>query len=306
MYRVETPSTDQEFEQYFRFRWEMLRKPWNFPEGSEKDEYESVSEHRMIRNGKGELLAIGRMHLNASDEAQIRHIAVSPDAQGKGLGKMIVSALEQVARKQGVLRLVTNSREISIPFFSSCGFNIEREAPNDLGKLKRQQMVKRLTEMNAIMLHQDWCDELQRTWQDTIPISDQMGIKLYQYTGRTLEARASLNKNINIHGTMFAGSIFSLATLTGWGMIYLQLKQKGLMGDIVLGDGDIHYHKPITMQPRCLCNIESLDGKFDPLTKEKKACIKLQVDILDGDNPVAEFSGIYWVLPSRQDKLINE
>ncbi len=97
-----------------------------------------------------------------------------------------------------------------------------------------------------------------------------MGIKLHQYTGRTLETRASLNKNINIHGTMFAGSIFSLATLTGWGMIFLQLKERQLMGEIVLGDGDIHYHKPITMKPRAMCHIESLSGKFAPLEKRKK------------------------------------
>jgi thioesterase domain-containing protein len=127
-----------------------------------------------------------------------------------------------------------------------------------------------------------------------------MGIKIHQYSGRTLETRASLNKNINLHGTMFAGSIFSLATLTGWGMIFLQLKEKGLDGDIVLGDGNIHYHKPITMQPRALCNIESLSGKFEPLAKNKKCQIKLNVSILDGDNAVAEFSGVFWVLPTKE------
>lgn len=99
---------------------------------------------------------------------------------------------------------------------------------------------------------------------------------------------------------MFAGSIFSLATLTGWGMIFLKLKEKSLAGEIVLGDGDIHYHKPITMQPRALCNVESLEGKFDVLRRNKKIAVKLQVDILDGENPVAEFKGVYWVLPVPQ------
>jgi len=60
MYKIETPETDAEFDAYFEFRWLMLRKPWNFPQGSEKDEYEQVSEHRMIRNNKGEVIAIGR------------------------------------------------------------------------------------------------------------------------------------------------------------------------------------------------------------------------------------------------------
>ena len=129
-----------------------------------------------------------------------------------------------------------------------------------------------------------------------------MGIKVYQYTGRTLETRASLNKNINIHGTMFAGSIFSLATLTGWGLIYLQLKERGLEGDIVLGDGDIHYHKPITMKPRAICNIESLSGKYSPLEKQQKARFELSVNILDGDTAVAEFEGVFWVLPATENE----
>ena len=300
MYRVVTPSTPEEFEKYFHFRWEMLRKPWNYPEGSEKDEYETVSQHRMVLDGEGNVIAIGRIHLNTAEEAQIRHIAVNNKLQGKGLGKLILSALENVARQEGAERLVTNSRELSIPFFAACGFEVEKEAAAELGQLQRQQMVKKLTELNSIMLHPKWCEELQKTWYDTIPITEQMGIKLFQYSGRTLETRASLNKNINLHGTMFAGSIFSLATLTGWGMIFLKLKEKGLMGEIVLGDGDIHYHKPITMQPRAICNIEKFEGKFDPLIRGKKSHFKLQIDILDGENPVAEFKGVFWVLPETK------
>lgn len=302
MFRITTPTTEQEFEQYFEFRWQVLRKPWNYPPGSEKDEYETVSEHRMILNGNGEIVACGRVHLNIAEEAQIRHIAVSQAEQRKGLGQMILSALETVARNLGAERAITNSRETSIEFFKSCGFEIEAQAPNELDKLKRSQMVKILTDNNVLMLHPKWCNELQLLWSDTIPISEHMGIKIYQYTGRTFETRASLNKNINIHGTMFAGSIFSLATLTGWGMLHLLLKQKGLSGDIVLGDGDIHYHKPITMQPRAVCNIEAVEGKFSPLEHNKKCAFKLQVDILDGENAVAEFKGVFWILPLKSSQ----
>lgn len=300
MYRVDTPKTEEQLEAYFLFRWEMLKKPWDHPLGSEKDEYETVSEHRMVVDNKSNIVAVGRIHLNMSDEAQVRHIAVAKEQQGKGLGKLIYSALEGVARDQGAKRLVTNSRRISIEFFTACGFEINDDASTEMGKLNRSQMIKRLSERNTVMLHPKWCAELQSTWHETIPISEQMGIQLHQYTGKTLENRASLNKNINIHGTMFAGSIFSLATLTGWGMIFLKLKEKSLTGEIVLGDGNIHYHKPITMQPRAVCNVESLDGKFDLLNKNKKVCIKLQVNILDGDNPVAEFKGVFWILPSVQ------
>lgn len=298
MFSVATPSNEQELEQYFHFRWQWLREPWGYPQGSEKDEYESVSEHRVVKDLKGNIVAAGRVHLNTTEEAQIRHIAVSDHHRRKGLGQIILAALEQVARDLGAERAVTNSRETSIAFFMASGFKVENEAPSELGKLKRKQMCKSLVDNNVLMLHPKWCKELQETWHEQIPISEHMGIKLYQYTERTIETRASLNKNINLHGSMFAGSIYSLATLTGWGMIFLQLKQKGLQGEIVLGDASIHYHKPITMKPRGICNIESMRAKFELLQKGKKCPVSLTVDIFDGEKPVASFTAQYWVLPT--------
>lgn len=298
MFTITAPVTDEELQHYFHFRWQWLREPWGYPEGSEKDEYETVSEHRIVKSGSGQIVACGRVHLNTSEEAQIRHIAVDKAYRRKGVGQIILDALEQVARDLGADRAVTNSRESSIDFFSARGFTILDDAPLELGKLKRKQMSKNLVDNNVLILHPLWCRELQQTWHEQIPISEHMGIKLYQYTERTIETRASLNKNINLHGTMFAGSIYSLATLTGWGMIFLQMKQKGLHGEIVLGDASIHYHKPVTMKPRAICNIESVKTKFELLEKGKKCPASLRVDIYDSEQAVAEFSGQFWILPS--------
>lgn len=299
MLTIFTPTSDHELEDYFSFRYRHLREPWGFPPGSEKDEYDSVAEHRVLLNGSGDIIACGRVHLNSSEEAQIRHIAVADNYRRKGVGELILQTLEKVAREQGAIRAVTNSRESSIDFFSACGYQIEKVAPTELGKLKRKQMVKALIDHDALILHPKWCAELQQTWQEQIPISEHMGIKIYQYTESTFETRASLNKNVNLHGTMFAGSIFSQATLTGWGMIFLQLKQKQLRGEIVLGDADIHYHKPITMTPRALCNRESIQANFDLLLQGKKCPIDLKVELLDGDNAVAKFDAKFWVLPAK-------
>jgi thioesterase domain-containing protein len=82
-------------------------------------------------------------------------------------------------------------------------------------------------------------------------------------------------------------------------MIYLQLKQQGLSGDIVLGDSNIHYHKPITAQPRALSHIENYQAEYKQLHSGKKMQVKLSVEILDETRPVAKFEGVYWVLPER-------
>ena len=127
MFKIVTPQSDEELAAYYHFRWQYLRQPWNFPPGSEKDEYEQVSEHRVVVNNNGDIVACGRVHLNTAEEAQIRHIAVHSDYQRRGLGQLILNALEAVARELGAIRAVTNSREISIDFFKACGFKIERE-----------------------------------------------------------------------------------------------------------------------------------------------------------------------------------
>lgn len=298
MYRVSTPTTEEELDAYFLFRWQVLRAPFNAPPGSEKDEYESVGAHRTLVDASGNIVAAGRVHLNVQEEAQIRHIAVAAEHRNKGLGTMMLSALEAVAKQSGATRAVTNSLETSVGFFEDSGYQVE-QSPDALGQQKRKHMVKKLDGQSTVMLHPKWCKELQNTWHETIPISEQMGISLYQYSGKTLEARASLNKNINLHGTMFAGSIYSLATLTGWGMIFLQLKEKQLEGEIVLGDGQIHYHKPVTAQPRAICNIETLSGKFRYLERGRRCRLELQVNIKDADVAVAEFKGTYWVLPPK-------
>ena len=116
MFKIVTPQTDDALAAYYHFRWQYLRQPWNFPPGSERDEYEQVSEHRMVVNNDGDIIACGRVHLNTAEEAQIRHIAVHSDYQRRGLGQFMLNALEAVARELGAIRAVTNSREISIDF----------------------------------------------------------------------------------------------------------------------------------------------------------------------------------------------
>ncbi|NTS76950.1 YiiD C-terminal domain-containing protein [Catenovulum sp. SM1970] len=306
MYRIIKPKTEQEFAAYYQFRWQLLRAPLNLPLGSEKDEYDSLSEHRMICNDDGAILAVARMHLSNADEVQIRHTAVLPDYRGQGLGSLLMSALEEAAHQMRVKRAVLFAREDSIGFYEKCGYNMTGEAPDEEGGIARCQMIKPIEVCSHFLRHPKWCQQLQKTWDDEIPVAHLMGIKVHQYTGHLFETRAALNANLNLHGTMFAGSIYSQATLTGWGMIFLMLKENGLEGEIVLGDGNIHYHKPITSEPKAICHSASVIGKLQALRKGRKTRIKLLVNILDGDLPVAEFEGIYVVLPSKQQSLLTE
>ncbi|PSW55846.1 bifunctional GNAT family N-acetyltransferase/hotdog fold thioesterase [Photobacterium leiognathi] len=297
MFRLVTPQTDEQLANYYHFRWRMLREPWQMPKGSERDAYDDLSEHRMIINNRDQVVAIGRLYLTPDNEGQVRFMAVDPEVRHHGLGGLILMALESLARQDGAKRMVCNAREDAIPFYLKNGFASEGELSDERGPVRHQQMLKHLEPLNEVVRHPDWCHELQTLWQQQIPISDKMGIKINQYTGYRFEVSALFNANLNPNEFMFAGSIFTMATLAGWGFIWLLLKERGLEGNIVLVDSHIRYSSPVTERPKAVSTVENLRGDIDRLAKGRKGRISIDVNVYSGNNIASSFTGTYLILP---------
>lgn len=122
MYHLRVPQTEEELERYYQFRWEMLRKPLHQPKGSERDAWDAMAHHQMVVDEQGNLVAVGRLYINADNEASIRFMAVHPDVQDKGLGTLMAMTLESVARQEGVKRVTCSAREDAVEFFAKLGF----------------------------------------------------------------------------------------------------------------------------------------------------------------------------------------
>ncbi len=303
MFKIITPKTDNQLNKYFHFRWQMLREPWCMPEGSERDEYDPMSHHRMIVDGRGRPIAVGRLYITSDNDAQIRYMAVKNNCRNKGMGSLLLVTLESLARQEGAKRLVCNAREDAVEFYESNNFERRGEVHDERGPMRHIQMVKQLDPMADVMRKPEWCAELQTRWEQQIPISDKMGIKINQYTGYQFECCAQLNPNLNPHNTMFAGSAFTLATLTGWGMTWLLLKERGLQGDIVLADSRIRYSKPVEQTPVASTSLDGISGDLDRLASGRKARIVINVTIFSGDVAAVEFIGTYMLMPNYQKLL---
>ena len=297
MYQIVAPQTEKEWEEYYEVRWQVLRAPLQQPRGSEKDEYEQHAWHRMVKDETGNVVGVARLHLVSSDESQIRYMAVIEQYRRKGLATMMLESLEAIATQEGVDRVILNARKSATNFYENLGYKVTGDAPEIFGAIPHVQMCKELDKVEVIIRNPQWCVDLQNIWHQQIPITQLMGIKVFQYTGTTFETRAALNPNMNLHGTMFAGSIYSLATLTGWGLVHLMMKEEDIEGDIVLADADIHYHKPVTELPRSVAHFENIQGDFAPLQQNQKARISVQVEVLDDTTPVARFEGQFVVIP---------
>ncbi|KGJ87920.1 bifunctional GNAT family N-acetyltransferase/hotdog fold thioesterase [Colwellia psychrerythraea] len=292
-----SPKTAVEFEQYYQLRWQVLRKPWGQALGSERDSLEQESFHRMIIDENNTVLAVGRLEKSSQFSAKIRFMAVSSKAQGQGLGQIIIKALELAAQKLGITELSLNARESAMAFYLKLGYQSHGFSHLLFDEIKHFSMSKTCTHANNHQLISSTA--LQDVWHDTIPLSKAMNIKISYFDGQELITHCDASFNKNLHNTMFAGSIYTLATLSGWGWVYLQLQQQQIKGDIVLAKANIEYHAPIAGLGYAKVSAASVSGDFSRLTLGKNARIKLTAHIYNGDNIAATFTGSYAVLAAK-------
>ena len=132
-YTIKSPETESEWENYFNFRWEKLRKPLGMPKDTLKDDKEQDSCHLIAVDSDEEVVGTGRLHFNSEQEGQIRYMAVNESIQRKGLGSSIVLELEMMAKKKGAKKMVLNARENALNFYLSLGYKEIEPYESDTG-----------------------------------------------------------------------------------------------------------------------------------------------------------------------------
>ena len=121
-YSIKSPESNEEWENYLLFRWEVLRKPLGMSKESLADSIEDKSFHLMGIDEKENVIASGRVHFNSENEAQIRYMAVDSRFKRMGIGSEIVDKLEKYATSKGAGIMVLNAREEAISFYSNLGY----------------------------------------------------------------------------------------------------------------------------------------------------------------------------------------
>lgn len=146
------PETSADFQAYYQLRWQLLRKPWNQPLGSERDELENVAWHRMCIvdepvSGR-RVVGVGRLHLQTSikthRQGQIRYMAVDEAFQRKGVGSAILLSLKEQAVNLGMETIVLNSRESAVAFYERHGFRCLAPSHCLYGEIQHYEMEKLL------------------------------------------------------------------------------------------------------------------------------------------------------------------
>jgi N-acetylglutamate synthase-like GNAT family acetyltransferase len=122
MYSVKIASTNQQLNSILKLRYEVLRKPWSQTIDSATDQLEEKSINAFIQNNKGVYIACGRLQENENKIGQIRFMAVDQNYQGKGLGKLIITFLEEKAKDLQLNKIQLQARENAVSFYKNNGY----------------------------------------------------------------------------------------------------------------------------------------------------------------------------------------
>lgn len=137
---------------------------------------------------------------------------------------------------------------------------------------------------------------LESTIITKIPMAKEMQIRVAGYDRNTLVLQAPLAPNVNDKGTAFGGSLYSLAVLTGWGLLSIKLKEENLAGDVVIHESNVSYRLPVTgdLEARCTIPGDPEYGRFvEDFRVTGKGRISLDVRIMRGSRVAVQFSGSY-------------
>ncbi|MBM4074046.1 MAG: GNAT family N-acetyltransferase [Planctomycetes bacterium] len=86
-----------------------------------QDELEDLTTDGFIAEINGAIVGFAALEIYSSKLAELRSLAVSPDHQGKGIGKALVNAIVERARQRRVFEVMAITSEEE--FFQRCGFD---------------------------------------------------------------------------------------------------------------------------------------------------------------------------------------
>jgi N-acetylglutamate synthase-like GNAT family acetyltransferase len=145
MITITSPTTKAQFKAYYALRYKVLREPGGHPKGTEKDDYEPISDHFMAVNEAGEIVGAAKVYEKSSGVGHLSHMVVSPDHQHQGIGRMLMAHVEKQAREKGYKTLGTMSRLTATAFFEKHGFKITELPTLHLGTIHLVWMEKDIT-----------------------------------------------------------------------------------------------------------------------------------------------------------------
>jgi predicted GNAT family N-acyltransferase len=127
------PFATPEFDEMLALRYDILRKPLDMDFTAEQIGEESDSVHLACYTRDWTLLGCLTLLPSGESAVKMRQVAVAESAQGKGVGRFLVAASEEWARKKGFSKMILHARETAVPFYLKLQYQIVGERFEEVG-----------------------------------------------------------------------------------------------------------------------------------------------------------------------------
>ncbi|MBL8257863.1 thioesterase domain-containing protein [Pseudoxanthomonas japonensis] len=130
-----------------------------------------------------------------------------------------------------------------------------------------------------------------------------MRVEVDGFHGEALRLTAPLAANVNDKGNAFGGSLTSLMTIAGWGLVTLKLRLAGLKAEVYVADSQIRYLAPLygdLAADAAFADGQSLDTFIDTLVQRGRARIQVEACVrLPEGGMVTTLSGRFVAIAKR-------
>jgi ribosomal protein S18 acetylase RimI-like enzyme len=144
MITIKRPTSKDDFKAYYALRYHVEREGGGHPHGTEKDDFEPISQHFMAVDEAGTVVGVARLVDREPGVGQLSHLAVEEEHERHGIGHMLVQAVEVEARRLGYQRLGVMAHQATIEFLEKQGFQIAGLHSNPFGTMQMVWMEKTL------------------------------------------------------------------------------------------------------------------------------------------------------------------
>lgn len=136
---------------------------------------------------------------------------------------------------------------------------------------------------------------------DHIPISRAMDVSVVSASAEEVVLEAPLDPNINVHGTMFGGSVSTLGLLAAWSVLHLRLEAEGLATQLVIHKTAVEYLLPVKGCARAAARLGGVDwdGFRHMLDRRGKARLSVIAELLFDGAVAARLTGEFVAIVER-------
>jgi thioesterase domain-containing protein len=151
------------------------------------------------------------------------------------------------------------------------------------------------------MPHDPALQALAAHYQAMPPVAA-LQLRIAGFDGDCLRLHAPLSAHVNDKGCAFGGSLGSLMTLAGWGLVTLRLQRTGMAAEVYVADNSVRYRAPLYADLEAearLADGESWDAVAAALRERGRARVFLQACVRLPDGGIAAEGGARFVAIAR-------